>query len=127
MSESEFTVEAFRDFLVEGRIMGSRCKGCGAISLPPRPICTQCGGQDLEWVELEGKGTVRAYTVIHVPLTRMRDRCPYACGVVEFDEGPRISGLILGVSEDEEMAVGSRVEVEFVKEGERTALYFRLV
>jgi len=127
MSESEFTVEAFRDFLVEGRIMGSRCRGCGAISLPPRPICPQCGGQDLEWVELEGKGAVRAYTVIHVPLTRMRDRCPYACGVVELDEGLRISGLILGVSEDEEMAVGSRVEAEFVKDGERTALCFRLV
>lgn len=127
MSLRELTVRAFNDFLAEGRIMGSRCRGCGAISLPPRPICHRCGGRDLEWTELEGRGTVQAYTVIHIPLTRMRGRHPYACGIVKLDEGPSISGLILRVSEGERITVGSRVEAEFIKEGERTALCFRPV
>jgi len=127
MDGMEFTVKAFHDFLAEGRIMGSRCRGCGAVSLPPRPVCPECGGRGLEWTELEGRGTIQAYTVIHVPLTRMKDRCPYACGVVELDAGPRISGLILGVSEGEKIGVGSRVEAEFVKEGARTVLCFRPV
>ena len=90
MDGMEFTVKAFHDFLAEGRIMGSRCRGCGVISLPPRPICPECGGRDLEWTELEGRGTIRAYTVIHIPLTRMKDRCPYACGVGARRRPPNI-------------------------------------
>lgn len=127
MTEREFGIKAFNDFLTEGRIMGSKCSGCEAVSLPPRPICPECGGGDLEWIELEGRGTVQAYTVIHIPLTRMKDRSPYACGVVKLDGGPSISGLILGVSHGEKIKVGSRVEAEFIKEGERTYLCFRPV
>jgi len=96
MSEREFSVKSFNDFLSEGMIMGSRCKGCGAVSLPPRPICPKCGDNDPEWIELEGRGTIQTYTVIHVPLTRMKDRCPYISGIVKLDAGPSISGLILG-------------------------------
>jgi len=125
MSDMEFTVKSFHDFLSEGRIMGSRCRGCNAVSLPPRPVCPECGGRDLEWTELEGRGTIQAYTVIHVPLTRMTGRCPYASGVVKLDAGPSISGLILGVSEGATVAVGSRVEAELVKEREKTSLCFR--
>lgn len=124
MTETGFTVKAFNEFLDEGRIMGSKCRGCGAIHLPPRPVCPDCGGREMEWEEVEGRGSVRAFTVVRVPLTRFKDRCPYACGVVKLDAGPMISGMIVGVSE-EEMSVGSRVEAEFVKEGERTILCFR--
>ena len=125
MSDMEFTISSFKEFLAEGRIMGSRCRGCGAVNLPPRPICPECGDRDLEWIELEGTGTVQAYTVIHVPLTRMRDQCPYACGVVKLDAGPSITGFILDISEGEKLKVGTKVKAEFVKEGEQTTLCFR--
>ena len=125
MSEREFTISSFKQFLAEGRIMGSRCRGCGAVILPPRPICPECGDRDLEWIELKGTGTVQAYTVIHVPLTRMRDRCPYACGVVKLDSGPSITGLILDVPEGEKLKVGKKVKAEFIKEEEQTTLCFR--
>jgi uncharacterized OB-fold protein len=124
---AEMTTKAFSDFLGEGKIMGSRCGGCGAIHLPPRPVCPECGRGDAEWIELGGEGVVQAYTVITVPLTRLKDRCPYAVGVVKLDEGPSISGSILGVADGGDIAVGSRVTAEFVKEGERTALCFRPV
>ena len=122
---SEMTAKAFGDFLGEEKIMGSRCKACGAIHLPPRPVCPECGGREQEWVELKGEGTIQAYTVITVPLTRLKEDCPYAVGVVKLDEGPSISGMILGVKEGDELTVGSRVKAEFVKEGEMTSLCFR--
>lgn len=124
MSEKEFSVKSYRDFLSEGQIKGSRCGDCGAISLPPRPICPECGGSDPKWTEMEGVGTIQTYTVIHVPLTRTKNRAPYALGIVKLDAGPSISGIILDVTE-EKITVGSRVEAEFVQEGERTALCFR--
>jgi len=121
----EMTIKAYGDFLDEGRIMGSRCRGCGAVHLPPRPVCPECGARDPEWAELGGEGAVQAFTVVTVPLTRLKDRCPYAVGVVKLDDGPSVSGMILGVAEGSEIAVGARVRAEFVKEGERTALCFR--
>jgi hypothetical protein len=119
------TIKAYHDFLNQGRIMGSRCRGCGALHLPPRPVCPECGSLDLEWAELRGEGSVQAYTVITVPLTRLKDRCPYAVGVVKLDDGPSISGSIIDVINGDEIAVGSRVKAELVKEGEGTALCFR--
>jgi uncharacterized OB-fold protein len=57
----------------------------------------------------------------------MEGRCPYAVGVVRLDDGPSVSGLILDIKDGGELSVGSRVEAEYVKEGEKTALCFRLV
>lgn len=121
----EMTIKAFNDFLGEKKIMGSRCRGCGAVHLPPRPICPECGGREPTWVQLKGTGVVQAYTVITVPLTRLKESSPYAVGVVKLEEGPSISGTILGVKDGEEIAVGSKVKAEFVKEDERTVLCFR--
>lgn len=123
----EFTIKAYNDFLADNKIMGSKCKGCGAVHLPPRPVCNECGGRDLEWTELKGAGTIRAYTVITVPLTRLKDRSPYAVGVVKLEDGPSISGMVLGVSDGDQISVGTRVKGEFIIEGERTVLCFRPV
>ena len=123
----EFTIKAYNDFLAENKIMGSKCKGCGTVHLPPRPVCNECAGRDLEWTELKGTGTIRAYTVITVPLTRLKDRCPYAVGVVKLEDGPSISGMVLDVSNGDQISVGTRVKGEFIKEGARTVLCFRPV
>ncbi len=123
----EYTAKAYFDFIGEGRIMGSRCGVCGDVSLPPRPVCKECGSVEMRWEELGGEGEVRAYSVINIPLSRMEDHSPYAVGVVKLDDGPSVSGLILGVTSGDELSVGSRVEAEYVKEGETTALCFRLV
>ena len=123
----EYTAKAYFDFIGEGRIMGSRCGACGDVSLPPRPVCKECGSVELDWEEFEGRGEVRAFSVINVPLSRMEGRSPYTVGVVRLDDGPSVSGLILDVKDGGELSVGSRVEAEYVKEGEKTALCFRLV
>jgi len=125
VSERAFTSKSFSEFLGEGKIMGARCGGCGKLILPPRPICPGCGGKDLEWKEFKGRGAIRAFTVINVPLTRMKGACPYACGVVALDEGPSITGQILGVQDGGQVTVGARVEPELVREGDKTKLCFR--
>jgi len=124
MSEREFSVKSFHDFISEGKIMGVKCKSCGTTSLPPRPICPKCGARNLEWAELAGEGTIQTYTVINVPLTHMKDKSPYAVGIIKLDAGPSISCPIRDGSE-QNLTVGARVKAEFVQEGERTTLHFR--
>jgi len=53
MSETApFTIEQFYKFMNEGKVMAAKCKKCGTILLPPRPMCIKCHSNELEWTEL---------------------------------------------------------------------------
>ena len=137
MSESNFTSASFYEFLNEHRLMGSRCKSCGALYLPPRPICTACHSEEMEWVEMSGQGKLIAFTTIHIAPTVMIEagygqKNPYCVGVVQLEEGPAISAQVLGVdaTQPEQIAVGTPLHVTFVERGkgeeQRTYLAFQL-
>jgi len=124
MSDMPFTATSFDKFCGEKKLMASRCQKCGAVELPPRPICTKCNSLEIEWVELKGKGKIVSYTVIGVgPWTMVsegydRDH-PYCSGIVELDEGPRITTQILGVdvNKPENIKIGTPVTADFVERG----------
>jgi uncharacterized OB-fold protein len=121
MSEREFTSAAFQRFLSEHKLMGSQCQSCGALYLPPRPLCTACHDEDMAWTEMSGRGRLLAFTTIHIAPTIMieagygRDN-PYCTGVVQLEEGPAISAQILGVdaAHPESIAIGTTLQVAFV-------------
>ena len=125
MEQREFNGASFYQFLGEGKLMASRCKECGALYLPPKPLCTRCYGDDMEWAQMKGRGKLAAFTAIAVAPTLMmeegygRDN-PYCTGVVELEEGPKISARILGVDAKKpgEIEVGTPLTVEFVERGE---------
>ncbi|MGD8966349.1 MAG: Zn-ribbon domain-containing OB-fold protein [Anaerolineae bacterium] len=135
MSERDFTSASFYEFLGEKQLMGSRCLSCGALHLPPRPICPTCFGDEMEWVEMAGQGRLLAFTTVHIAPTAMLEagydrKNPYCAGVVQLDEGPSISAQIVGVDEKkpQEIAVGTPLHVAFIERGEgedrRTFLAF---
>ncbi len=105
--------------------MGSKCQRCGALFSPPRPICVKCHSKEMKWVEMKGKGKLAAFTAIKVAPTIMmqegygRDN-PYCSGIVELEEGVKISARILGVDAQhpEKIAVGTPLSVEFLHRGE---------
>jgi len=87
----------------------------------------------MEWVPFKGRGGLRTFTSIYVAPASLvaqghgRDN-PYLSGVVELEEGPRISARILGVDarRPEGVKVGLPLEVDFsLAEGERPTLAFR--
>ena len=113
MEDGEFSVENFYRFVGERKLMGARCKRCGKVIVPPRPICPECYSRDLEWVELSGKGTVETFTIIHVPTLLFEGKEPYAVAIVKLDEGPKIPGVVQGVASPDQLKIGDRVHVEF--------------
>ncbi len=129
MSESiPLNSASFQHFLNEHKLMAAHCADCGALYLPPRSRCPYCGSVEMTWSELSGRGRLSAYTVIHIAPTLMlqagygRDK-PYCAGVVQLEEGPAISGQILGAdaSRPETVAIGAPVQVSFVERGEGDA------
>ena len=136
MAENEFSSSAHNRFLAEKKLIGVRCKRCGAISLPTRPICPKCNASEMEVVEMSGRGKLVAYTVISVGPPMMieegfdRER-PYCSGVVELEEGVRIPGRIVGVNvaKPDQIKIGTPVTVEYQErvhgEETKTFLAFR--
>ncbi|UCG67550.1 MAG: Zn-ribbon domain-containing OB-fold protein [Deltaproteobacteria bacterium] len=124
MKEMPFTIASFDNFLKEKKLMASKCKECSALWLPPRPICPTCKSHEMEWVELSGRGKLVAFTVIGVGPIPMIDAGynrdnPYCAGIVEVEEGPRISAQILGVdvAHPENIKIGTPLTADFVERG----------
>ena len=125
MAKESFTSAEFHRYLDEGKLMATRCNACQKIHCPPRPICTKCFSTDMSWFELSGKGRLLTFTCIAVGPTFMNaagyDRKnPYCVGIVALDEGPQMSGQILGVNprEPETIKIGSPVTVEIIAKDE---------
>jgi hypothetical protein len=125
MAALPFTVASFNQYLGEKKLMAARCPACDALYLPPRAICPQCHGDRLEWVATSGRGKLAAFTSVYVGPTAMLaegfDRNhPYVTGIVELDEGVKISARILGVDAQhpEQIKIGTPMAVAFVERGE---------
>ena len=136
MAERPFSDISYEQFLNEDRLMGLKCKKCGALSLPPRPICVRCQSTELEWVQMKGEGKLVAFTCIAVgPPYMIKEgydrQHPYCSGVVEVEEGARVVARIQGVdaTRPETIKVGMPLKAEFLHRGEgenlKTFLAFR--
>lgn len=132
--EREFNSASFYQFLAEKKLMASRCKKCQALYLPPHPICTKCSGNDMEWVEMKGNGKLAAFTAVAVgPTSTIEEgydrNNPYLVGIVQLDEGPKVSSRIQGLDakKPEAIKVGTPLTVDFLKpeEGKQCFLAFK--
>ncbi len=132
--QKEITSSSFYQYLSEKKLMGTKCKKCGALFLPPHPICNKCYASDMEWVEMKGNGKIAAFAAIAVGPSFTVDEGydrnnPYLVGVVQLDEGPKVSGRIKGLDpkNPESIKVGTPVSVDFMEpeEGKRCYISFK--
>ncbi len=131
-----FTAAAFYQYLNEHKLMASYCPDSDRYFLPPRAICPETHSDRMEWRALSGKGRLVAFTSIFIAPTAMvaqgygRDN-PYLSGIVELDEGVRISARILGLdaTAPASIAIGTPLAVNFLDVGDgdapHTILAFR--
>jgi uncharacterized OB-fold protein len=138
MQSSNFSQAEYHHWLAEHKLMGSKCIKCGKLFLPPRPMCTNCYGNTMEWVSLDGYGELVAFTVVHIAPTAMLEvgygrENPYCSGIVRLEENVSISAQILDVDvrNPEQIKIGMPLKAEFVERGEgearKTLLGFRPV
>ena len=96
------------------RLEAGQCKGCGKILFPPRLICPACHSREFDPLKLADKGKVITYTVIRVPPQQFVDQSPYAVGIVELDDGVRLTGQVVDC-DFSDLKIGQRVKIEFRK------------
>ena len=97
----------------EGKLLVQRCCNCGERIFYPRNICTNCMSSNLEWVQVEGRGKVHTFTIVHYPpFPSFQNDVPYVLAVIELKEGPRMLTNIVECS-TEKVNIGMEVEVVF--------------
>ena len=84
----------------------------------------------MEWVELKGDGKLAAFTAIAVgPSYTIEEgysrNNPYLVGVVELEEGPKISGRVKGIdaNKPQSIKVGTPLTIEFLEQEEGKKVY----
>jgi uncharacterized OB-fold protein len=113
MSEqTSFTIEQFYKNISQGKLLGAKCRKCGKIHLPPRPMCDSCLSKEFDWTVVPDKGKLLTYTIIHIAPTQFQAIAPYAMGIVELQEGLRLPGMIQGAPL-EQIRVGMDLKIEF--------------
>ena len=91
------------------RWRGARCRSCGAIELPPKPVCHGCEGREFGEVALGRAGTIVTYTADHlVPSPEP----PTWMVAADLDGGGRYYAELVD-AERPAIAVGARVELTF--------------
>lgn len=75
--------------LTEGRFITRYCKQCSYITFPPKEHCPNCLSKDMNWQELNGKGTLYSYTIVHAA-PPMFSPLPLYVAVIDLEEGVRL-------------------------------------
>jgi uncharacterized OB-fold protein len=131
--EYKLTSTQYMEGLKAGKFLGLKCNKCQAYTVPPRKVCAECGSEDMEVVELSRKGTLRSYTVIHVPAEGFE--APYMVALVELEEGPWVTTNIINFDPNKATMeiIGKKGRIDYkdvpadmFSGGERIALTFTL-
>ena len=77
-------------------LTGRRCAECGRLAVDRGKACPFCGGEGGPDVALSGRGALVSWTVIRVAPARYAAEAPYTVGLVELEEGPRLTARIAG-------------------------------
>jgi uncharacterized OB-fold protein len=104
-------VTDFAKHLKDGRLMGTKCKDCGAFSFPPRADCEACMSGNFEFVELSGKSTLQTFTKIVAAPTGFEDVVPYTVGVVDLEEGGRALAWFGDTVQEDEIEIGMELQI----------------
>ena len=108
------TARYHREIPQRYRLEASRCSGCGRTSFPPRLICPECKGKKFETVKLPDEGKLLTYTIVRVSSDKFSKETPFAVGIVELDNGVKITTQIADV-DPEELSAGQKVKLVFRK------------
>jgi hypothetical protein len=123
VTDPSLTLASFFERAREGKLTGIRCVGCGALAIPPRELCAECGQRTWSVVPLSGDGEIASFTVIRIAPRGHAGDAPYAIAAVRLVEGVSVLGRVVDIPFDE-LAIGRKVRFRPLRIHDVTALGF---
>ena len=99
--EYKLIFKDYNEALKQDRLLGLKCRACGAITIPPKMVCRQCASPDMEIIEVKGSGKIRTFTTVFVASEGREEEIPYTIVMVELDDGPWMMGNLDGIDPKE--------------------------
>jgi uncharacterized OB-fold protein len=104
----------FREIPQRYRLEAGKCKKCGQVYFPPRLICPECKSKQFEMIKLNPEGKLLTYTIIRVASDKFSIQAPYAVGIVELNDGVKLTTQIADVNFDK-IKIGMKLKLVFRK------------
>ena len=105
---------------VQGALVGSECRECGSVSVPPRPVCLDCGSRASDLRPVPRRGEVVTHNRQHVVAVHP-EPSPVSVGVARLDGlGGERGGQVSAMFCDSDLGavrVGSAVELVYRRLG----------
>jgi uncharacterized OB-fold protein len=96
------------------RMTALKCKACAKVCFPSRMVCPACGSRDFEEVAMPETGKIATYTTVHVGPKFLEHATPYVLGIVEFENGVRVTTQIAD-ADPKDVKIGKEVRMVFRK------------
>lgn len=111
----------FWEGLRKRQLLARKCRRCSETFFPPRSHCPHCLGNDLEWVELSGKGTLYSWTEVNIAGPEFDT--PFLLGIVDLSQGiGRLAAKIVG-AEAHQLRIGMPVKITYADVHKDLSLY----
>ena len=68
-----------------GELKLPTCRSCQTILFPPRSVCPQCLGSEVDWTALSGRAAVHSFGIMHDSFIKGFEP-PYIVASVELEE-----------------------------------------
>ena len=92
----DLTDQYFWDGVQQHQLLVQRCAACGALRLPPVPMCGTCHATEWDTLAASGRGTVYSWILSHHPSAP--DDTPRIVVLVQLAEGPRVVSNLVDVA-----------------------------
>jgi uncharacterized OB-fold protein len=102
-------VNDFIGHLEKGKLMGTKCKKCGAGFFPPRADCYKCLSSEMEWFEVKGKGKLLSYSTLSFAPTGFTQDLPYTIAILDYRDY-KVFGRIDSDIPAKELSVGMEMK-----------------
>ena len=95
--EHKLIFKDYSEALKQNKLLGLKCKACGAITVPPKMVCRQCASPDMTVIELKGSGKILTFTTVYVAAEGREAEIPYIIVMVQLEDGPWMMGNLEGI------------------------------
>ena len=103
-----------------GKVLIQRCKNCGALRHPPRPMCGECQSMEWDYIESTLDGEIMSYTCLRHPVIPGYPKDPMIA-VIKLAEGTHFVANIVGCTY-EDLSIGMKVKGKVEQVDEKTVL-----
>lgn len=108
-SSHERTVQ---EALAQQRLVYACCPACGKPLAYTQRLCPEHPRAGLEWRTASGQATLHTFAIYRIAYAERKP--PYAVGIAQLQEGPRLS---CALPADQELHVGMPLRVQFDSTG----------